>query len=59
MKTDEEKKKWTKKEQGRETDRECHVDILAKGLAKMGDGKANQKIRKSTNGIMNSHDCLK
>ena len=41
-----------------ETNRECHVDILAKGLAKMGDGKANQKIRNSTNGIVNSLDCF-
>ena len=37
-----------------ETDRECHVDILPKDLVKMGDGKANQKIRNSTNGIVNS-----
>ena len=42
-----------------ETNRECHVDILAKGLAKMGDGKAIQKIRYSTNGIVKSLDCLK
>ena len=49
-----------KEQEGRGTDRECHVDILAKGLAKMGDGKANQKIiRNSTNGIGNILDCLK
>ena len=42
-----------------ETNRECHVDILAKGSTKMGDGKAYQKIRYSTNGIVYSLDCQK